>query len=161
MARGNEIALRWVLPDAGVAGNEFADSLSKEAAEGPGHRQGVPDAIRWQVNLPHLTKRAIEGLPRDTPQWITAHVCPKRRYRPPGGPGLRRKVLREVRKPIAGRYCQLLSGHAAIGPFLHERMTGPLRLESSECRRCGSGRRGSRHHLFTECQAMLPQIRRL
>ena len=40
-------------------------------------------------------------------------------------------------------------------------MTGPLRLESSECRWCGSGRRESRHHLFTERQALLPQIRRL
>ena len=34
-------------------------------------------------------------------------------------------------------------------------------MESSECRWCGSGKRESRHHLFTECQALIPQIRRL
>ena len=58
-----------------------------------------------------------------------------------GGPGLRRKPLRKVRKSLAGRYYQLLSGHAAIGSFLHERMIGPLRRESSERRWCGSGKR--------------------
>ena len=71
----------------------------------------------------------------------------------PGGPGLSRKALRKVRKPLAGRYYQLLSGQATIGSFLHERMTGPLRRESSEYRWCGSGKRESRHHLFVECQA--------
>ena len=72
---------------AGVAGNEFADSLAKEAAEGPGHHQGVPDAIRWRVSLPHLTRRATEERSRDTAQWATTHVRLERRYRPPGCSG--------------------------------------------------------------------------
>ena len=37
----------------------------------------------------------------------------------------------------------------------------PLRLESSECRWCGSGKREPRHHLFTDCLALLPQIQKL
>ena len=65
-----------------------------------------------------------------------------------------------MRKSLASRY-QLLSGHAAIGSFLHERMTGPLRRESSDFKWCGSGKRESRHHLFIECRAWAPQIQRL
>ena len=56
---------------------------------------------------------------------------------------------------------RLLTGHAVTGSFLHERMTGLLQAETSECRWCGSGKRESRHHLFTECEAWRPQIRRL
>ena len=56
---------------------------------------------------------------------------------------------------------KLLSAHAMIGYLLHERMTGPLRRESSERRWCGSGNRESRHHLFVECQAWPPEIQRL
>ena len=69
--------------------------------------------------------------------------------------------MRKVRKSVASRYYQLQSGHAAIGSFLHERMTGPLRREPSDCRWCGSGKRESYHHLFVECKARAPQIRRL
>ena len=63
-----------------------------------------------------------------------------------------------VRKSIAQRYYQLLSGHAATGAFLHERVTGPQRLETSDSWWCNCGRRQSRHHLFTE---WAPQIREL
>ena len=70
-------------------------------------------------------------------------------------------TLRRVGKSLASRYYQLLSGHAAIGSFLHERVTGPLSRESSKCRWCSCGRRESRHHLLVECKAWAPQIRRL
>ena len=53
------------------------------------------------------------------------------------------------------------SGHAATGSFLHDRMSGPQRLETDECGWCNSGRRQSRYHLFTECRAWAPQIRGL
>ena len=63
-----------------------------------------------------------------------------------------------MRKSVAQRYYQLLSGHAATGSFLHDRMTGPQRLETDECWWCNCGRRQSRHHLFTECRVWAPQI---
>ena len=53
-----------------------------------------------------------------------AHVRPEHRYRPPGGPGLRRRNLRRVRKALTGHYYQLLSGHAATSSFLHDGMSG-------------------------------------
>ena len=89
------------------------------------------------------------------------HVRPERRYFPPGDPGFRKRAMRRVRKSTAQGYCQLLSGHAAIGSFLHDRMTGPQRLDSDECWWCGCGRRQTRHHLFTGCRAWTPKIREL
>ena len=89
------------------------------------------------------------------------HVRPERRYIPPGGPGFRRRAMRGVRKSVAQRYYQLLSGHAAMGAFLHDRMTGPQRQETDACWWCNCGRRQTRHHLFTECRAWAPQVREL
>ena len=66
-----------------------------------------------------------------------------------------------MRKPLASCYYQPLTGHTAIGSFLHELITGPFRVETSECRWCCSGKREPRHHRFTECEAWRPQIRRL
>ena len=40
-------------------------------------------------------------------------------------------------------------------------MTEGQRLESNECWWCNRGRRQLRHHLFVECRAWAPQIRRL
>ena len=85
----------------------------------------------------------------------------ERRYVPPGGTGFRKRALRRVRKSTAQRYYQLLSGHAATGAFLHERMSGPQRLMTSDCWWCNCGKRQSRHHLFTECREWTPQIREL
>ena len=92
----------------------------------------VPDQVRWQAILPHLSRRASERRSGATAQWIRDHVRPERRYPPPpGGPGFRKGALRRVRKSTAQRYYQLLSGHAAIGSLLYDRMTGPQRLDSS------------------------------
>ena len=62
---------------------------------------------------------------------------------------------------LASRYYQLLSGHAAIGSFLHERMMGPLHLESDRYRWRNSAARESRHHLFVKYRAWTVQRHRL
>ena len=69
--------------------------------------------------------------------------------------------MRRVRKSTAQRNCQLMTGHAAIGSFLHDRMTGPQRLDSDECWWCNCGKGQSRHHLFTKCWSWPPKIREL
>ena len=159
VARGNSIDIRWTPAHRGVRGNEVADSMAKEATGG--QTRDVPDQIRWQASLPHLSRRATERRSETTAQWIRDHVRPERRYVPPGGLGFRKRAMRRVRKSTAQPYYQLMSGHAAIGSFLHDRMTGPQRLESDGCWWCNCRRRQSRHHLFTECRAWAPQIREL
>ena len=145
--------------DNHIMGNEVADQYAKEATGG--QRHSVPDELRWEASLSYLTPVATGNRSVATAQWASAHVRPERRYSPPAGPGLRRKSLHHVRKSLASLHYRLLSGHAAIGSFLHERMTGPLSRESSECRWCRCGKRESRYHLFVECRAWAPQIRRL
>ena len=121
----------------------------------------MSDEYRWEASLSHLSRVATENRSRATARWVASHARPERRHRPPGETGLRRKQLRLARKSLAGRYYQLLSGHAAIGPFLHERMTGAQRLESGGCLWCNCSRRQSRHRLFVEYKAWAPQVRRL
>ena len=76
----------------------------------------------------------------------------------PPGRGLRRRLLRKTPKSVAGCYYQLLSGHAAIGPYLRDKID---RATDDKCWWCGGGKQQTRHHLFTECRACLPQIRKL
>ena len=107
--------------------------------------------------MAHMTRVATETRSRATTDWITEHVRPGRRYRPPPGKGVRRTQLRRVRKTLAGRYYQLLSGHAETGTHRHR--FG--RTDTPECWWCASGEPQSRHHLFTRCPAWRPQTRRL
>ena len=160
IARGNEVSVFRVPARSGIVGNEMADQLAKEAAGGQ-QQHSVQDELRWEASLSHLSRVITGNLLKATAQWVASHVRPERRYRPPTGSGLRRKPLRRVRMSLASRYYQLLSGHAAIDSFLHERMTGPLRRESSECQWCRCGKRESCHHILVECRPWAPQIRRL
>ena len=103
-----------------------------------------------------MTRVATEARSRETADWIREHVRPERKYRPPPGRGLRPQ-LRRVRKTLAGRYYQLLSGHAATGT--HRLQFGMT--DTSECWWCTSGEPQSRHHLFARCRAWAPQARRM
>ena len=83
MARQNEITILWCPAHKDVAGNEFADGLAKETAERRSRGfPEAPDQVRWQASLSHLVRRATERRPRDTTQWVAAHVQPERRYQP-------------------------------------------------------------------------------
>ena len=102
----------------GVEGNERAGGFAKSAAEGGGGDSTIPDEYLWETSL----ARAAEAKGRTTAQWITAHFSPGRKYRPSSGRGVKRKQLRRAQKPVASCYYQLVSGHAAIGPYLKDRI---------------------------------------
>ena len=54
----------------------------------------------WRLSL----QAGYRGQDQAVSQWVADHVRLERRYHPPGGSGLRRRLLRRVRKSIAQRY---------------------------------------------------------
>ena len=64
----------------------------------------IPEGYSADTSLSHMTRVATEARSRETTEWISRHVRPGRRYRPPPGRGLRRPQLRRVRETLAGRY---------------------------------------------------------
>ena len=135
----------------------MADQYAKDAATGRAPRERFPEGYVEETSLAHMTRVATENRSKAMTDWITEHVRPGRRYRPPPGKGVRRTQLRRVKKTLAGRYYQLLSGHAETGTHRHR--FG--RTDTPACWRCASGESQSRHHLFTRCPAWRPQTRRL
>ena len=105
-----------------------------------------------------MARVATEAQSRSVTQWIGDHVGPKRRYKPPRREGLSRKPLRRAPKSVASRCYQLLSGHAAVGPYLKDKIQKAV---DDKCWWCGGGKQQTCHHLFTECRAWCPQITRL
>ena len=63
---------------------------------------------------------------------------------PPNRPSNRRRLLRRTPKSVAGRYYQLLSGHAVIGPYLKDNIHKEV---DDKCWWCGGGKKQTRHHL--------------
>ena len=145
-----------------MAGNEAAGGLAKQAAEGPFQDfSEVPDRARRQAGTFYLHRRATEQRSRGTAQWVASPRATRAKAPSPGrfrftpqGPTQGPKVPGWALLPADFR-----PYHNWI--FLAREDDRPHRSESSECRWCGSGKRESRHHLFTECQAWSPQVRRL
>ena len=69
VARDNEISLFWVPAHSRLAGNEVADDLAKEAAEGAPHceLEEVPGAVRWQTASRTSPAGALRGGPERRP----------------------------------------------------------------------------------------------
>ena len=89
---------------------------------GPCAEEDLPDELRWEASLSHMSRSATEARSRATAGWITDHVGARRRYRPLPGKGLRRRHLRSVRKEFGGRFYQFLSGHAVIGSYVRDKI---------------------------------------
>ena len=152
--RGNTVTLRWTPSHAGIEGNEQANDMAKRAAE---EREGRANPLYLrEASLSHLTRVTTEARSTATAEWIRTCSGRRRRYRPPRG-GKMRKDLNRTRKELAGRFYQLLSGHAATAE--HLRRVG--QAESDTCFWCGSGERQTRHHLFVKCRRWTPEIRKL
>ena len=153
-SRGNTVTLRWTPSHEGIGGNELADRTAKRAAEELEGRTSA-DYLR-EASLAHLSRTVTEARSEATAEWIRTRSGRNRRYRPPRG-GKMRKDLGRARKELAGRFYQLMSGHAAVAD--HLRRVG--QAESSDCFWCGSGERQTRFHLFVKCRRWTPEIRKM
>ena len=74
VARGNDVAIRWVPAHQGMPGNDKADEYAKAAAEGG-------NLVRSQMSTGgrpayRMTVVATEARPRTTAQWNPEHVWP-------------------------------------------------------------------------------------
>ena len=107
--------------------NEVADEWAREAARSAG--DAVPRAYLGETSFAHMARAATEAKSTGMSRWIVGHVKRRHRYCPLKGQKLR-KELRHERKAFAGRYYQLLSGHAATGDYLCSRMH---KLPSDRC----------------------------
>ena len=149
LARDNDVTIRWVPAHSGASSNKVADEYAKSATTDDTPVEEIPERYGDETSLSDMTRVATEARSREMAMWISAHERAMRRYRPPSGRGLRRPQLRGVRKTLADRYYQLLSGHAATGT--HRLRFGMT--DTSEYWWRTSGKPQSRHHLFTTFQA--------
>ena len=122
LSRDNEVSIWWAPAHRGALGNEKADEYAKAVAEGNRPGDAVPNDYRWETSLSHMARVVAEARSRMTAQWTADRIGdPRREYRLPPGRGLRGKLLRRTPKSVAGRYYQLLTEHAAIGPYLKDK----------------------------------------
>ena len=158
LSRDNEVCIRWVPAHHGSLATRRPMSTRR-----PRPREESPTA----------SSRSVQVGDQPVPHDASGHRSPSTdggpvncgvRRRPPvkvptpPGKGLGRKLLRRTLKSVAGRYCQLLSGHTTIGPYLEDKIG---KTTDDKCWWCGGGKQQTRHYLFTECRAWLPQIRKL
>ena len=68
-----------------------------------------------------------------------------------------KRDLNRTRKELAGRFYQLLSGHAATA----EHLVRIGQAENDRCFWCGSDEKQTRYHLFVKCRRWTPEIRKL
>lgn len=69
-----------------------------------------------------MTRVAAEARPARLPSGSQTMLGHNGSTSPPRVKGLKRGPLRRVRKSVASRYYWLLPGHAAIGPYLKDRI---------------------------------------
>ena len=146
--RGISVTVRRTPAHRGIEGNEQADGAAKRAAEGGG------DRARPEFQMEATSRERPRGPgprlpvlgPAATSRGSIATALP------PGG--RLRKGLGRMRKELAGRFYQLLSGHAATAEHVVRIGQAP----SNKCWSCGSGERQSRYHLLVRCQRWTPEI---
>jgi len=163
--RGCTLTVRWVPGHADVPGNEAADEMAKGAAanrRNPG-QEHAPYRVRRTASMTYLKRTATERKAAETNGWIKEkirqrhQVSGRHSYTPPKKSGFR-KTLKKERKRLAARFYQLNTGHALTAPY----MKRIKKTDSNLCWWCEDGRSiQTRQHLFTECRAFKPQIKRL
>ena len=97
-----------------IGGGGQVDGVARRAAEGDGER-AEPEYLR-EASLPHLMRKTAEERSEATREWMRSHVGRRHRYDLLGRKAPERAG--KTRKELAGRFYQLLSGHAATAEHL-------------------------------------------
>ncbi|KAJ5527903.1 hypothetical protein N7513_012062 [Penicillium frequentans] len=146
--RGQEVSIQWVPGHVGIEGNERADEAAKLAARRPARQLDENPGI----SLAFVHRSCTENT-RDRKQaWLARALAKRARnqqraYRPNRGWRMD-PVASQATKPLATRYFQLKSGHAAIGAHLHH-------IHARESPACNQGDAPAQtvHHALFECRA--------
>lgn len=103
--------------------------------------------VATYVSRAFLKRLVAETRRKDSSDWWTPSIARSHGYRPPKTLGFRPE-LHKVRKELASRYYQRMTGHAVIAPYLKYKIK---KSDSDECWWCEIGKRQTREHLFKEC----------
>ena len=88
---------------------------------------------------------------------MTEQPSPSRPSSKLKGPKLRKELRHECKEALAGRYRQLLLGHAATGNYLFNKVH---KLPSDKCWWCGQDVRQPRHRLFVNWKPQIKEPRK-
>ena len=154
--RGREASIQWVPGHVGIEGNERADEAAKLAAS----RAARQPEENTGLSLAFVNRSCTENT-RDRKQaWLSQALAKRARnkqraYRPDRSWKMD-PVASQAKKPLATRYFQLKSGHAAIGAYLYR-----IHARASPGCEKGDAPAETVHHALFECRAWKRQREQL
>jgi hypothetical protein len=103
--------------------------------------------IEEYISFADLKRCAAEKRSQETTDWVKVSITASRGYLERKSPNFPLKLCR-IRKELALRYYQLMTGHVVIAPYLKHKIK---MSDSDSCWWCEKDVHHTREHLFKEC----------